>query len=299
MRVSLFSVFYSEANIIDNSCFNGTCVIPIQTGRASTHVTLDMLGDDSGDNISQKNPDYGELTAWYWVWKNWLPIHPECEYIGFTQYRRLPIMEEPKGHYLKTISKQNFLIKAQSLTEERVLDFIGEAEMVVVKKWNTLVSTEWEFTSFLPPEEWLMARKAFTNGDSEKENFFDNVLKQTSARYKCNFIMRTDLFSDLCSWLFNMLFAFERNRQEISDGNLQKSNRICAFITECFINLWISEKEQQKSVKIKDMCIYEANFPLKRMSDNINRFKWFVHIFSHLNNVRRAKLLIGEAYKNE
>ena len=79
MRVQIFSVYYSSQNIIDNSCYNNTCIVPIQTGRESTGISLDMLGDNSGDNISAKNPDYGELTAWYWVWKNWLPLHQECE----------------------------------------------------------------------------------------------------------------------------------------------------------------------------------------------------------------------------
>lgn len=255
-----------------------------------------MTGDDTGDNISAKNPDYGELTAWYWVWKNWLPLHKECEYIGFTQYRRLPVLHSVFGHYLKHISKRDFLLKALDFTEDNVLDFIDDSDMVVVKKWNTLVSTEWEFTSFLPSEDWLWARKSFTRGDEEKEAFFDSVMKKTSARYKCNFIMKTSLFCDLCSWLFDMLFDFESKIQQCGTDRA-KNGRICAYITECFINLWIEEKEAQKNVKIKEMCIYEASFIRKSIHDNISRLKWLMHIFRHLKNVRRSKRLLGEAYE--
>ena len=29
-----------------------------------------MIGDDTGDNISDRNPQYCEMTAQYWAWKN-------------------------------------------------------------------------------------------------------------------------------------------------------------------------------------------------------------------------------------
>ena len=297
MRVQIFSVYYSSQNIIDNSCYNNTCIVPIQTGRESTGISLDMLGDNSGDNISAKNPDYGELTAWYWVWKNWLPLHQECEYIGFTQYRRLPVLSSDNGHYLKHISKQGFLKKAEEFTEDNVIKFIGDSDIVAVKKWNTLVSTEWEFTSFIPSEDWLWARKCFTGGNSDKEHLFDSILKKNSARYKCNFIMKTSLFCEMCSWLFPMLFEFESKRITDKSKNQPKIGRICAYITECFINLWTDQKEAGKNVKIKDMCIYEASFPRKSMQDNLKRLKWFVDIFYHLKNIVYSKQLRGEAYE--
>ena len=39
--------------------------------------------DDEGDNISQKNKTYCELTAQYWAWKN-----EDADYYGFFHYRR-------------------------------------------------------------------------------------------------------------------------------------------------------------------------------------------------------------------
>ncbi|MEI0700195.1 DUF4422 domain-containing protein, partial [Brachyspira intermedia] len=47
-----------------------------------------MIGDDTGDNISHLNREFCELTAMYWAWKNYDKLG-NPEYIGFMHYRRL------------------------------------------------------------------------------------------------------------------------------------------------------------------------------------------------------------------
>ena len=43
---------------------------PIQVGTALSGTKLPgMLHDDEGDNISERNKTYRELTAQYWAWK--------------------------------------------------------------------------------------------------------------------------------------------------------------------------------------------------------------------------------------
>lgn len=60
---------------------------PIHVGRAVSKYKEEMaeiIGDDTGDNISEKNPFYCELTACHWAWKNLKNI----EYVGLCHYRR-------------------------------------------------------------------------------------------------------------------------------------------------------------------------------------------------------------------
>ena len=58
-------------------------LIPVHVGKSLATAHLPFQGDNTGDNISEKNPLYCELTALYWLWKNC-----EDDYIGICHYRR-------------------------------------------------------------------------------------------------------------------------------------------------------------------------------------------------------------------
>ena len=45
---------------------------------------LEWYKDNVGDNISDMNDFFNELTVFYWVWKN----YPMKEYVGMCSYRR-------------------------------------------------------------------------------------------------------------------------------------------------------------------------------------------------------------------
>ena len=56
--------------------------LPLQVGSA-LHPHFLPVTDDSGDNISAKNPGYCEMTGLYWAWKNL-----KADYVGLCHYRR-------------------------------------------------------------------------------------------------------------------------------------------------------------------------------------------------------------------
>ena len=43
--------------------------LPVQMGHA-IHPDIGYVGDDTGENISEKNASFCELTGLYWLWKN-------------------------------------------------------------------------------------------------------------------------------------------------------------------------------------------------------------------------------------
>ena len=108
---------------------------PINHGRAVSPFKgqMDnMIGDDTGENISEKQPIYNEHAAMYWIWKN---VH-DVEYVGIHHYRRFlgynftaentdklfadgtDVIMSPKGFYpftrwrgyLLTCQSEDFLI---------------------------------------------------------------------------------------------------------------------------------------------------------------------------------------------
>ena len=58
------------------------CYLPLHVGRAGKE-DIGFSGDDTGENISQKNPFYCELTGLYWLWRN-----VDSDYKGLVHYLR-------------------------------------------------------------------------------------------------------------------------------------------------------------------------------------------------------------------
>ena len=56
--------------------------LPIHVGSEGKEK-LGYQCDNEGDNISNLNPYYCELTGLYWAWKNL-----DCDYLGLVHYRR-------------------------------------------------------------------------------------------------------------------------------------------------------------------------------------------------------------------
>ena len=61
---------------------NDKMYFPIQVGAEGKN-NLGYQADNTGDNISKKNPYFCELTGLYWAWKNL-----DADYIGLAHYRR-------------------------------------------------------------------------------------------------------------------------------------------------------------------------------------------------------------------
>lgn len=83
--------------------------LPIQVGKA-LHPDLDLgfQPDNTGENISEKNPYYSELTAIYWAWKNC-----NADFIGLVHYRRYLGLKygKDKWNHILTGAEANKLFK--------------------------------------------------------------------------------------------------------------------------------------------------------------------------------------------
>lgn len=60
--------------------------VPIEVGAEGRNNFLYNLKDNTGDNISEENPYYGELTGLYWIWKN--ADYDNEDIVGFCHYNK-------------------------------------------------------------------------------------------------------------------------------------------------------------------------------------------------------------------
>ena len=94
--------------------------LPIQVGAEGKNL-IGYTPDNTGDNISAKNPHFCELTGLYWAWKNLT-----CDYIGLCHYRRY------FGHTVH--AKELYKKRAAILSREEYEKLLQEYDIILPVK---------------------------------------------------------------------------------------------------------------------------------------------------------------------
>ena len=109
----------------------GNIYIPVQVGPAKDDFS-GFVRDNTGENISEKNPNYCELTAQYWAWKN-----RKADVKGLVHYRRL----FSKGKRMLGASLEK---KYENVLDEKTLvDIMEKHDAILPKKRNYYIETLW------------------------------------------------------------------------------------------------------------------------------------------------------------
>ena len=191
--------------------------IPIQVG-ASLHENLGYKVDSDGDNISDKNPNYCELTALYYMWKNL-----DDDIIGLTHYRRYfcdKMTSEPLKHILSYDTAKSLLKK---------YDVIVPYKMH--RQGKTIREDYAEYHNVRDYDECGKIIKEFF---PEYKRDFVKVSKSKDLYQFNMLITKKKYFDEYCNWLFTILFELEK-RIDISDYDAYNS-RIYGFLSERLFN---------------------------------------------------------------
>lgn len=199
---------------------------PIHVGKKLSNTDLGYIGDDTGDNISEKNPYYSEMTAQYWAWKN---VH-DTVFIGFCHYRK----------YFETV-----------FSCENVNDiFNNDVDVVfvgpVVRSFGRLDFLK----DFMSSEDIAIMLYAI------KKLFPDYY--QTVSEYAYGykdypmnmFVCRKSLFDEYAKWIFDILFECEKY---IKLSPYSRARRIYGYIAEFLMPVYFIHNH----CKIK--CMKYAN----------------------------------------
>ena len=121
-KTKIFLSYHKPSVLLSDDVF-----CPIHVGRVMHEITPDswlaqnLIGDDTGDNISNKNANYCELTAQYWAWKNYDKLG-NPDYIGLMHYRRHLIMRagELDVVHFEELDEENYLKEYYEIYEEKI-----------------------------------------------------------------------------------------------------------------------------------------------------------------------------------
>lgn len=201
--------------------------LPIHVG-AEGKDSLGFQGDNTGENISIKNPNYCELTAIYWAWKNL-----SADYLGLVHYRRYFTRKQ-----VYNVEKR----KKQILTAPEWEALLMDHPVVVADKRNHYIEKNRSHYYHAHHHEGLDgAEQIISERYPDYLPAFQTVMDRTWAHLFNMFVMRKDLFSDYCAWLFDVLFELEK-RVDIT-GYTPYEARIFGFVSERLLDVWL-EKNQ-------------------------------------------------------
>lgn len=207
--------------------------------------------DDDGDNISELNPYFCELTALYWAWKN-----IDSDYIGLSHYRRhFTLHPHAKD-------KWNAVLKEKEIES----DFNTVKVFVPVKRRYYIETLYSHYAHTHYSIQLDETRKIIEKKYPEYISSYDKVLKQRWGYMFNMMIMDRNLFNDYCEWLFDILFELRAKLGE--EGLTPFHSRYYGRVGEIIFNVWLAENV--KNGKINKNEIKEI--PLIHM-EKINWWK--------------------------
>ena len=217
---------------------------PIQVGSEGKE-DIGYIRDNTGDNISLKNPYYCELTGLYWAIKNL-----ECDYIGLVHYRRY-FSKKTNGNFKKDKFKY---ILSKSEAEE----ILKKYDIILPKARKYYIETLYSHYAHTHYSEHLdKTREILEDIYPEYVKSFDQVMNQTSGYMFNMFIMKKELADEYCEWLFNILGELEKKIDITKYDSYQA--RLYGRVSELLLNVWIKNKNL-KYKEISHMHMEKINW---------------------------------------
>jgi hypothetical protein len=175
--------------------------LPLHVGAAlHPHKLPEMIGDDTGDNISGKNPYYSELTAVYWLWKN-----DQSDYKGLVHYRRLFGSPSFKKRFSTRDPFDRLLSSDEAMKELKVNDIL-----IAKKRRYYIESVSSHYSHTLGSEQFDVCREVLKELHPTYVAAWDHLMVSRGAHLFNMFIMERSKFDEYCEFMFSVLTEIEK-----------------------------------------------------------------------------------------
>lgn len=196
----------------------------IQVGAALTDKRI-LAGcyDNEGENISDKNRQFCELTGLYWIWK-----HATEDIVGLVHYRR------------------HFMLPSD--WKERML--CHNIDVILPLPLYVSPSIDGNYRNRHVASNWDYMLEYLRDADAKDYESALEFFQGTALYSPCNmFIMKREVLDDLCSWLFPILMAVAEHGGVLADSY---QNRYPGFISERLITYFFEKNRDKYNVVYAD-----------------------------------------------
>lgn len=255
----VFVSYHKKFDLLSEPSFH-----PIHAGRAIYETNsqedrdwleTNCIGDETGDNISRFNKEFCEMTAIYWIWKNF--NFKNYSHIGHMQYRRHFILDE--NFFLTSPSNKEKIsygcihfphvnetyLQKSALSIANVKKILNEYEAILPIPGDLSkvgVNNLWEdYLTKIPgshiddlKELVMLWKELGLNGES-----LDSYLEYPVKRMYQMFIVSVEEFRKYCEFLFPILFELS-NRIDVSLYT-KNGKRTLGYLAELIYGWYFNE----------------------------------------------------------
>lgn len=212
-----------------------------KTDEEGNQLDLGYTKDNTGENISELNASFCELTGLYWAWKN-----IDADYIGLVHYRR---------HFGKRKSNVwDGVLKFSDIKND-----LGKIRVFVPQKRKYYIETLYSHYKHTHYSNQLdVTRQVISEKYPEYVKAFDEVMKHTYGYMFNMMIMEKKLVDQYCSWLFDILFDLGKRIDMPELSAFQ--GRYYGRVSEILFNVWLTFQMDSGNIKkseVKEIpCIH-------------------------------------------
>ncbi len=201
------------------------CYLPLHVGKEGKEA-IGYVGDDTGENISIKNPYYCELTGLYWMWKN-----VDADYLGLVQYRR----------YFARRWGLGWKDKYQKILTGKELERLFEkTDIILPKKRRYYIESIYSHYAHTHFVEHLDAMHRILRANCpEYLASFERVMHRRWGHMFNMFIMSRQKMDAYCRWLFPLLGELEKEIDFERYTPFQA--RLIGRVSELMLDVWVDK----------------------------------------------------------
>jgi hypothetical protein len=270
-QLSLYTVHHKRDILLDDF---KRLFSPIHGGAAISSLDLGIQRDDEGANISDRNPNFSELTAIHWIAQQPCP-----DFVGLMHYRRFFVIPKPFGEVkflvkfwrrralyklglrkkaivswrLKAAYSRKIAVREAGLLPGFLRDRLGKYDAVVPRPARITMTTRAQYAIDHFEKDFDLFLSIMCELHPDLQPSIDR-LPNFRHIYPLNmFIFRREIFLDYCDKLFSTLFEMEK-RIDLSGYDPYQA-RVFGFLSERFMAIYIDHLKRSRPLCLLELPV--------------------------------------------